>query len=143
MQCIGFLCLDYLSCAFECIHFLLTSKNLLKESFRFLKRNGNCCKNGNGTSFPIFHYFKRISLIFQNYKLENLQGAESYFQGGTQKILTSNLQLLEKLLKDKIKLVIVRHVPRELSRYIWYVIQEGAKPEAEVHDLRPALSPWL
>ena len=73
--------------------------------------------------------------------MENLQGAESYFQGGTQKILTSNLQLLEKLLKDKIKLVIVRHVPRELSRYIWYVIQEGAKLEAEVHDLKPALSP--
>ena len=47
------------------------------------------------------------------------------------------------LLKGKTKLIIVRHVPRELSRYIWCVIQEGAKLETEVHDLKPALSPLL
>ena len=45
------------------------------------------------------------------------------------------------LLKGKVGLIIVGHVPRELSRYIWYAIQEGAKFEAEVHDVKPRLSP--
>ena len=45
------------------------------------------------------------------------------------------------LLKGKVGLIIVGHVPRELSRYIWYAIQEGAKFEVEVHKAKPKLSP--
>ena len=38
-------------------------------------------------------------------------------------------------------MIIVGHVPRELSHYILYAIQEGAKFEGEVHDVKLKLSP--
>ena len=47
----------------------------------------------------------------------------------------------QTLLKRKIGLIIVGHVPRELSHYVWYANQEGAKFESEVHDVKPQLSP--
>ena len=37
------------------------------------------------------------------------------------------------MLKGKIASVTVDHVPRELARYVWYAIMEGAKFEAVVH----------
>ena len=36
-------------------------------------------------------------------------------------------------MKEKIRLVVVGHVPRELCRYICLSIGEGAKFEADVH----------
>ena len=47
------------------------------------------------------------------------------------------------MLKGKIGLIIVGHIPRELSHYTWYSIQEGAKFEAEVHEAKPKLSPLV
>ena len=44
-------------------------------------------------------------------------------------------------LKGMIGLIIVGQAPTELSRYIWYLIPEEAKFEAEVHDVKPKLSP--
>ena len=41
------------------------------------------------------------------------------------------------LLPGKLALSIVRPVPRELSRYIWYTLQYGAIITAEVKDERP------
>ena len=42
-------------------------------------------------------------------------------------------------MKGKIGLIVVGHVPRELSRYVWYSIQEGAK-----YDLKfIKRNPWL
>ena len=43
-------------------------------------------------------------------------------------------------MKVKIGLIVVGHIPRELSRYIWFSIEEGAKFEAEVH---PVVSPLV
>ena len=44
-------------------------------------------------------------------------------------------------LKGMIGLIIVGQAPTELSRYIWYLTPEEAKFEAEVHDVKPKLSP--
>ena len=38
------------------------------------------------------------------------------------------------MFKGKITPVAVGHVPRELARYVWYAIMEGAKFEAVVHQ---------
>ena len=46
-------------------------------------------------------------------------------------------------MKGKIGLIVVGHVPRELSRYVWYSIQEGAKYDVEVHKKTPMASPLL
>ena len=35
------------------------------------------------------------------------------------------------------------HIPRELSRYVWYSVQEGAKYDVEVHKKTPMASPLL
>ena len=40
------------------------------------------------------------------------------------------------LLKGIIGAVTVRHIPRELSRHTWYVIQEGANFQATVYDTK-------
>ena len=39
--------------------------------------------------------------------------------------------------------VVVGHIPRELSRYIWFSIGEGAKFEAEVHKGKLMPSPLV
>ena len=46
-------------------------------------------------------------------------------------------------MKGKIGLIVVGHVPRELSQYIWFSIREGAKFEAEVHKEKPMVSPLV
>ena len=46
-------------------------------------------------------------------------------------------------MKGKIGLIVVGHVPRELSRYVWYYIQEGAKCGVEIHKKTPMASPLL
>ena len=46
-------------------------------------------------------------------------------------------------LKGKIGLIVVGHVPRELSRHIWFSIGDGAKFEAEVHEEKPMASPLI
>ena len=46
-------------------------------------------------------------------------------------------------MKGKIGLIIVGHVPRQLSRYMWYSIQEGTKYDAEVHKKTHMASPLL
>ena len=46
-------------------------------------------------------------------------------------------------MKGKIGLIVAGHVPRELPRYIWFSIREGAKFEAEVHKERPMTSPLV
>ena len=47
------------------------------------------------------------------------------------------------LLESRIGSITVGHVPRELSRYTWYAIQEGAKFEATVHDTKARPSPLV
>ena len=47
------------------------------------------------------------------------------------------------MMKGKIGLIVVGHLPRELSRYIWFSIGEGAKFEAEVHKEKPMASPLV
>ena len=47
------------------------------------------------------------------------------------------------MVKGKIGLIIVGHIPRELSRYTWYAIQEEVKFEAVVHEAKPKLSPLV
>ena len=39
--------------------------------------------------------------------------------------------------------IIVGHIPREVSRYVWYSILEGAKYEVEVFKKEPIASPLL
>ena len=46
-------------------------------------------------------------------------------------------------MKGKIGLFVVGHVQRELSRYIWFSIREGAKFAAEVHKEKPMASPLV
>jgi len=46
-------------------------------------------------------------------------------------------------MRGKIGLIVVGHVPRELSRFIWYSIQEGAKYDVEVHKKKHMASPLL
>ena len=36
--------------------------------------------------------------------------------------------------------IVVGHIPKELSRYLWYSIQEGAKYDAEVYKKKPMAS---
>ena len=40
------------------------------------------------------------------------------------------------LLKGRIVVVTVGDFPRELSRYTWYAVREGAKFEATVDDIK-------
>ena len=47
------------------------------------------------------------------------------------------------LLKGGIAPITVTHVPRELSRHTWYVIQEGAQFEATVHNTKARNSPLV
>lgn len=47
------------------------------------------------------------------------------------------------LLEGRIGAVTVGHIPRELSRYTWYAIQEGATFEATVHDTKAKPSPLI
>ena len=42
------------------------------------------------------------------------------------------------LLKGRIVVVTVVDFPRELSRYTWYAVLEGAKFEATVYDIKTA-----
>ena len=44
------------------------------------------------------------------------------------------------MMKGKIGLIVVGHLPRELSQYIWLSIGEEAKFEAEVHKEKPMTS---
>ena len=46
-------------------------------------------------------------------------------------------------MKGKIGLIVAGYVPRELSQYVWYSIQEGAKYDVEVHKKTPMASPLL
>ena len=46
-------------------------------------------------------------------------------------------------MKGKIGLIVVGYVPREVSQYVWYSIQEGAKYDVEVHKNTPMASPLL
>ena len=46
-------------------------------------------------------------------------------------------------IKGKIGLIVVGHLSRKLSRYVWYSIQEGAKSDVEVHKKTPMASPLL
>ena len=46
-------------------------------------------------------------------------------------------------LKGHIGPITVGHVPRELSRYTWFAIQEGAKFEATVEDTKSRPSPLV
>ena len=46
-------------------------------------------------------------------------------------------------MKGKIGLIVVGHVPRELSRYNWFYIWQGAKFAAEVHKEKPMASPLV
>ena len=47
------------------------------------------------------------------------------------------------MLKGKIAPVTVGHVPRELARYVWYAIMEGAKFEAVVQQEKEKPSPLV
>ena len=47
------------------------------------------------------------------------------------------------LLSGKLAPSIVGHVPRALSRYIWYPLRYGAVITAEVKDERPKRSPLV
>ena len=47
------------------------------------------------------------------------------------------------MIKGKIGLVVVGHVPRELSRYIWFSIGAWAKSDADVHKEKPMASPLV
>ena len=46
-------------------------------------------------------------------------------------------------MKGNIGLIVVGHVPRELSRYVWCSIQEVANYDVEVHEKTPMASPLL
>jgi len=46
-------------------------------------------------------------------------------------------------MRGKFGWIIVGHIPRELSRYVWYSILEGAKYEVEVYRKKPIASPLL
>ena len=46
-------------------------------------------------------------------------------------------------MRGKFGWIIVGHIPRELSRYVWYSILEGAKYEVEVFKKKPIASPLL
>ena len=46
-------------------------------------------------------------------------------------------------MKGKIGLIVVGHVPRELSRYTWYAIQEWARFVAEVYNEKAMASPLV
>ena len=46
-------------------------------------------------------------------------------------------------MKGKIGLIVIGHVPRELSRYVWYSIPEGAKYDVEVHKKTPMATRWV
>ena len=39
--------------------------------------------------------------------------------------------------------IVVGHIPKELSCYVWYSIQEGAKYDVEVYKKKPMASPLL
>ena len=41
------------------------------------------------------------------------------------------------MMKGKIGLIVVGHVPKEFSWYIWFSIGEGAKFEVEIHKEEP------
>ena len=43
--------------------------------------------------------------------------------------------------KDKLVLVVVGHIPREISQLVWYFIKYGGKVCSQVHSERPRLSP--
>ena len=43
--------------------------------------------------------------------------------------------------KDKLVPVVVCHIPREISRFVWYFIKYGGKVCSQVHSERPRLSP--
>ena len=47
------------------------------------------------------------------------------------------------MLKGKIGLIMVGHIPREISRYTWYAIQEGARFDAVLQEAKPKLSPLV
>ena len=46
-------------------------------------------------------------------------------------------------MRGKFGWITVGHIPRELSRYVWYSILEGAKYEVEVFKKKPIASPLL
>ena len=60
---------------------------------------------------------------------------ESYFQAKTQESLRKVCRCWETSAEMKIRLIIIVHVPRGLSCYIWCAIQEGAKFKAEEHTM--------
>ena len=39
--------------------------------------------------------------------------------------------------------LVVGHIPRELSHYLWFSIREGPKFEADVHKEKPMVSPLV
>ena len=43
--------------------------------------------------------------------------------------------------KDKLVPVVAGHIPREISRFVWYIIKYGGKVCSQVHSERPRLSP--
>ena len=43
--------------------------------------------------------------------------------------------------KDKLVPVVVGHIPREISRFVWYFIKYGGKVCSQVHSEHPRLSP--
>ena len=43
--------------------------------------------------------------------------------------------------KDKLVPVVVGHIPREISRFVWYFIKYGGKNRSQVPSERPRLSP--
>ena len=43
--------------------------------------------------------------------------------------------------KDKLVPVVVGHIPREISRFVWYFIKYGGKVCSLVHSERPRISP--
>ena len=45
--------------------------------------------------------------------------------------------------KDKLVPVVVGHIPRETSRFVWYFIKYGGKVCSQVHSERPRLFPIL
>ena len=47
------------------------------------------------------------------------------------------------LLPGKLAPLTVGHVPREISRYIWYALQYGAMITAEVKNVHPKKSPLV
>ena len=46
-------------------------------------------------------------------------------------------------MKGKVGLIVVGHIPRELSHYLWFSIREGPKFEADVHKEKPMISPLV